>query len=158
MNPCPCGFMGDPTKKCTCLPYQIDKYRSKLSWPLLDRIDIFIHVPRVNVEDISGRGDVTQTSQELSEIVQKAREIQIRRWKDTQRFSSAEMTNQDIDTYCVLWDEANELLQKATQRLDLSTRAYYRTLKLARTIADIEWVENILPIHISEALGYREKN
>ena len=157
MNPCPCGFMGDPVKKCTCQPFQIDRYRSRLSWPLLDRMDIFIHVPRVNVEEISTRWAQTTTSSDFRELVIQARGKQLARLRESGKTSNAEMNNRDIDSFCVLWPEENELIQKAVQKLDLSTRAYYRTLKLARTIADLASSDDIKSEHITEALGYREK-
>lgn len=157
MNPCPCGFMGDPVKKCTCQPFQIDRYRSRLSWPLLDRMDIFIHVPRVNVDEIATKSAPVTTSLEYREQVIHAREKQLLRLREAGKTSNAEMSNKDIDTFCALWPAENELLQKAVQRLDLSTRAYYRTLKLARTIADLADSDMIKSEHITEALGYREK-
>lgn len=157
MNPCPCGFMGDPTKKCTCQLFQIDRYRSRLSGPLLDRIDIFINVPRVNVDDIAAKWIPTTSSAEFREKVIRARELQLVRLRKNGKTCNAEMSNADIDSFCWLWPAANEVLQKAVQRLDLSTRAYYRTLKLARTIADLAWIEEIQSEHITEALGYREK-
>lgn len=120
-------------------------------------MDIFIHVPRVNVDEIATKSAPAMTSSEFREQVIQARERQLARLKDTGKTSNAEMTNRDIDTFCSLDSIANELLQKAVQRLDLSTRAYYRTLKLARTIADLGGVPEIQPEHITEALGYREK-
>jgi magnesium chelatase family protein len=157
MNPCPCGFMGDPVKKCTCQPFQIERYRSRLSGPLLDRMDIFIHVPRVNVDEIATKWAPTTTSAEFREQVIRARERQLLRLREAGKTSNAEMTNKDIDTFCALSSETSELLQKAVQRLELSTRAYYRTLKLARTIADLADSDSIQSEHITEALGYREK-
>lgn len=157
MNPCPCGFMGDPVKKCTCQPFQIDRYRSRLSWPLLDRVDIFIHVPRVNVDEIAAKWMPAPTSAEYREQVIRAREKQLSRLREAGKTSNAEMSNKDIDLFCVLGPQENELLQKAVQRLELSTRAYYRTLKLARTIADLAGSDTIQSEHITEALGYREK-
>lgn len=157
MNPCPCGFMGDPVKKCTCQPFQIDRYRSRLSGPLLDRIDIFINVPRVNVDDIAAKWVPTVSSAEFREKVIQAREKQLARLRENGKTCNAEMSNSDIDKFCWLWPSTNEVLQKAVQRLDLSTRAYYRTLKLARTIADLAWMDEIQSEHITEALGYREK-
>lgn len=157
MNPCPCWFMGDPVKKCTCQPFQIERYRSRLSWPLLDRMDIFIHVPRVNVDEIAAKSIPTVTSEEFRTLVIQARERQVARLRENGKTCNAEMTNKEIDTYCALDATANELLQKATQKLDLSTRAYYRTLKLARTIADLWWIDDIQAEHITEALGYRER-
>jgi magnesium chelatase family protein len=158
MNPCPCGFMGDTVKRCTCQPFQIERYRSRLSGPLLDRIDMFIHVPRVSVDEIASRGNLTPSSAEIRIQVIQARERQVMRLAGTKKTCNAEMNNKDIDQFCVLSSETNELLQKAVARLDLSTRAYYRTLKLARTIADLAGSENICAEHITEALGYREKN
>lgn len=157
MNPCPCGFMGDTVKKCTCQPFQIERYRSRLSGPLLDRMDIFIHVPRVNVDEIANKSATTTTSEEFRQQVIFAREKQLLRLRETGKTSNAEMTNKDIDAFCVLDAASGELLQKAVQKLDLSTRAYYRTLKLARTIADIAGLDDIGAEHITEALGYREK-
>lgn len=149
--------MGDPVKKCTCQPFQIERYRSRLSGPLLDRMDIFIHVPRVNVDEIATKSAPTTTSAEFREQVMRAREKQLLRLREAGKTSNAEMTNKDIDTFCALSSETSELLQKAVQRLDLSTRAYYRTLKLARTIADLAGSNDIASEHITEALGYREK-
>jgi magnesium chelatase family protein len=157
MNPCPCGFMGDPVKKCSCQPFQIDRYRSKLSWPLLDRMDIFINVPRVNTDEIAAKWIPTTTSAEFRDIVILARERQLLRLREQGKTCNAEMTNKDIDTFCALSPASQELLQKAMQKLDLSTRAYYRTLKLARTIADLGQSDEIQPEHITEALWYRER-
>lgn len=120
-------------------------------------MDIFIHVPRVNVDEIANKWIPTTTSEEFRQQVISARERQLIRLRETGKTSNAEMTNKDIDVFCVLDTASSELLQKAVQRLDLSTRAYYRTLKLARTIADLSGVDDILSEHITEALGYREK-
>lgn len=120
-------------------------------------MDIFIHVPRVNVEEIANKNQPTQTSLEFRDEVIHARERQLVRLRVAGKTSNAEMTNKDIDAFCALGPVANELLQKAVQRLDLSTRAYYRTLKLARTIADLAGMDDIGPEHVTEALGYREK-
>lgn len=115
-------------------------------------MDIFIHVPRVNVDEIAAKNQPVQTSDDFREQVTKAREKQLMRLRKAEKTSNAEMTNKDIDAFCALGPTANELLQKAVQRLDLSTRAYYRTLKLARTIADLASIEEIQPEHITEAL------
>ena len=157
MNPCPCGFMGDPVKKCTCQPFHIDRYRSRLSGPLLDRMDIFINVPRVNVDEISTKSTENTSSSEIRKLVTQARDMQIARLQDSGKTANAEMSNADIEKYCILGTDESELLKKAVQKLDLSTRAYYRTLKLARTIADLGNAPDILAEHISEALGYRER-
>jgi len=121
-------------------------------------MDIFIHVPRVNVDDIAQKTATGQTSLELRALVIAARDMQLKRLATTGKTSNAEMGNKEVEQYCQLDTVASEILQKAVQRLDLSTRAYYRTLKLARTIADLEWVENINSTHITEALGYRERS
>lgn len=157
MNPCPCGFMGDPVKKCVCQPFQIDRYRARLSWPLLDRMDIFIHVPRVNVDEIATKSTLVAASAEFRELVIQARNRQLGRLRESGKTSNAEMANRHIDAFCILWTEESKLIQKAVQRLELSTRAYYRTLKLARTIADLANSDDIKCEHITEALGYREK-
>lgn len=120
-------------------------------------MDIFIHVPRVNVDEISQKSTPNTTSADFRTFVISAREKQLVRLRESGKTCNAEMTNRDIDTYCSLGSVAQEILQKAVQRLDLSTRAYYRTLKLARTIADIAGTIEIQPEHITEALGYREK-
>lgn len=120
-------------------------------------MDIFIHVPRVNVDEIATKSLPTTTSAEFREQVIHAREQQLLRLREAGKTSNAEMTNKDIDAFCALSPATNELLQKAVQRLELSTRAYYRTLKLARTIADLAGSQEIASEHITEALGYREK-
>jgi len=158
MNPCPCGYMGDTAKKCICQPFTIERYRSRLSGPLLDRMDIFINVPRVNVDDIAQKSTTGPTSAHLRALVIGARNRQILRLASTGKTSNAEMGNKEIEQFCILDASVAEILQKAVQRLDLSTRAYYRTLKLARTIADIEDVEDITQAHITEALSYRERS
>jgi magnesium chelatase family protein len=158
MNPCPCGYMWDATKKCTCQPFAIERYRSRLSGPLLDRMDIFIHVPRVNVDEIAQKSTPSASSADLREQVIRARNMQLQRLASTGKTSNAEMGNKEIEQFCILEPSVAEILQRAVQRLDLSTRAYYRTLKLARTIADIEGVENISQAHITEALSYRERS
>lgn len=144
--------MGDTMKKCVCQPFQIDRYRSRLSGPLLDRMDIFIHVPRVNVDEIANKSTPITTSLEFRALVIAAREKQLERLREHGKTCNAEMGNRDIDRFCTLGTAANELLQKAVQRLDLSTRAYYRTLKLSRTIADLAGIEDIQPEHVTEAL------
>jgi magnesium chelatase family protein len=157
LNPCPCGFLTNKEKQCICSPGIIERYRSKLSGPILDRVDIFLDVPRVPVKDFDISKQKNVSSQELSEKVEKARQIQLTRFRWTKKTYNAEMTNKDIEKYCILDKEEDIFLKNATERLDLSARAYFRMLRLARTIADIEASENIRLAHLAEALSYRKK-
>lgn len=155
MNPCPCGYATDPQKECTCNPVQIQRYMSRISGPLLDRIDIHIEVPAVRYQDLAG-----ESSGEKSEVirarVQKAREIQLSRFKSSRHlFCNADMQSRDIRKHCRVDARGQELLKMAITQLGLSARAYDRILKVARTIADLEGVEMIQPEFISEAIQYR---
>ena len=154
MNPCPCGFMGDETKDCRCSPTQIQRYRSKLSGPLLDRIDIHSDVPAVRFKELSD-----ERSGDRSEVVKArvdmARGKQHERFKGKQIHSNAQMGTKDIKEYCVLDAECKKLLELAVDRLGLSARAYTRILKVSRTISDLEGTAVIEPRHISEAIQYR---
>jgi len=155
MNPCPCGYATDPRKECVCTPSQIQKYMSKISGPLLDRIDIHIEVPAVKYKELSGK--ITgESSIVIRERVKKAREIQLRRFKAEKKiFSSADMQSKEIRKYCRIDERGNELLKMAITKLGLSARAYDRILKVSRTIADLEGSEEIKPEYISEAIQYR---
>ncbi len=157
MNPCPCGFLWDPVKRCICQPFQIERYRSRISWPLLDRIDIFIQVPRVHIDEIASRPSPSRSSDELRENVIRARKHQLDRLQEYGKISNADMDNTEIEKFCALSSEVGHILERAVQKMDLSTRWYYRTLKLARTIADLEDANEIQSGHIIEALSYREK-
>ncbi len=154
-NPCPCGFLGDKKKNCSCMPGQIAKYKRKISGPLLDRIDIYLDVPAVEVEKLSS-GLATEASSAIRERVTKARKLQNTRFKG-RILTNSEMTNSDIKEYCTVTSEGLELLKMAISSLNLSARGYHRVLKLARTIADLSESENILTEHIAEALQYRSK-
>ena len=155
MNPCPCGYATDPRKECVCTPSQIQKYMSKISGPLLDRIDIHIEVPAVKYKDLSGK--ITgESSIVIRERVKKARKIQLKRFKIEKKiFSSADMQSKEIRKYCRIDERGNELLKMAITKLGLSARAYDRILKVSRTIADLEGSEEIKPEYISEAIQYR---
>jgi len=157
LNPCPCGFMTDKEKQCICSPAAIERYRSKLSGPILDRIDIFLDVPRVPVKDFDTSKQKLTTSEELLARVESARSIQIARFIGTKKTYNAEMTNKDIEKFCNLGKEEDIFLKNATERLDLSTRAYFRLLRLARTIADLDGAADIQLTHLAEALSYRKK-
>jgi magnesium chelatase family protein len=155
MNPCPCGYHGDISHECSCTPMQIQRYMSKISGPLMDRIDIHIEVPSVKFKDLSGQPTGEQ-SKFIRGRVNKARKVQLQRFKDEKHiFANAHMESKEIRKYCVIDDESKELLRMAITKLGLSARAYDRILKVSRTIADLEGQENILPQHISEAIQYR---
>lgn len=155
MNPCPCGFHGDPYHQCMCTPTSIMKYRSKISGPLLDRIDIQIEVPALKYEHFSS-GESTEDSKSIRERVIRAREIQIRRFKGKKGiYCNAHMDSKLIKEYCKLGDQSEEVLKLAIQKFGFSARTYFRILKVARTIADLGGKENIDARCIQEAIHYR---
>ncbi|GAB1402029.1 YifB family Mg chelatase-like AAA ATPase [Elusimicrobiota bacterium] len=155
MNPCQCGHYGDANKECTCNQYQITKYRSKISGPLMDRIDIQIEVPALKIDEITTDKTSTETSDEIKQRVIKARNIQYERFKDKNIYCNAQMGPKEIKKYCVLDDKAKDLLKNAIEKLGFSARAYDRILKVARTIADLAESETITSTHIAEAIKYR---
>ena len=154
MNPCPCGYYGDPTRDCTCGESKIKNYLSKISGPLLDRIDIHIEVPAVKYEDLSQKED-GEKSENIRKRVIKAREIQLKRYSDADIFSNSSMTQKHIKKYCKLDSVSELILKRAIESLALSARAYNRILKVSRTIADLDGKKNIEVSHISEAIQYR---
>lgn len=154
MNPCPCGYFGHPTKYCTCTSSAVSKYLSRVSGPLLDRLDIHVEVPPVDFDDLSSF-DQSETSQAIKERVNKARNIQNERYKNTLISCNARLDSSMIQKVCAMDDVATNLLKKAFDRLSLSARAYDRILKVARTIADLDNSEIIKSNHISEAIQYR---
>lgn len=155
MNPCPCGFYNHPEKECTCSPGSIRRYLSKISGPLLDRIDIHIEVTPVSYSSLSNK-EKTESSTEIRERVSEARKIQENRYKDKENIScNAQLTSKLMRKYCALTSEGESLLQNAMDKLKLSARAYDRILKVSRTIADLEKSENIEPHHLAEAIQYR---
>lgn len=155
MNPCPCGYYTHPTKQCTCTSQQIQRYLSRVSGPLLDRIDIQIEVPAVPYKDLSSN-QTGETSEQIRERVQRTREVQLKRFADSPHlFCNADMQSKDIRRYCRLDDEGEQLLKTAITKLGLSARAYDRILKVSRTIADLEGAADIRAAHISEAIQYR---
>lgn len=157
-NPCPCWYLTDPDRDCICSQDQIKRYRSKLSGPMIDRIDIFIEVPKVKTTDFSTNIDYSKVedSLKIKARVQNAKNIQIDRFKDLKITSNSQMSTKEINTFCSLDEESDNILKQAVSKMDLSARAYYRILKLARTIADLEQSTNILKHHIAEALSYRQ--
>ncbi len=155
MNPCPCGYYGDPTHACSCSVPQIQRYRSRISGPLLDRIDIHVEVPAVKFKELSSERS-GEPSAVVRERVQKAREVQLKRFaKEKGIFSNAHMESAQIRKYCQIDEQGRQLLSMAMKQVGLSARAYDRILKVARTIADLENSERILSTHLSEAIQYR---
>lgn len=156
-NPCPCGYLGSPKKNCICLPGQISKYQKKVSGPLLDRVDIHLDVPAVEIEKLTGEIS-SEKSEKIRARVEKAREIQRNRFKNSDILTNSEMSNIQIKEFCTISNEAMDLLKMAISQMNLSARAYHRVLKLSRTIADLSENENILTEHVAEALQYRVKD
>jgi magnesium chelatase family protein len=156
MNPCPCGYFGDRTKPCSCSMMQIQNYRKKISGPIIDRIDMHLEVPRVEFkkldEELPGESSV-----QIKKRVQLAREIQTERFKNEKIFTNAEMSSEKTRQCCQLDDAAKKLISSAIDTLNLSARSYFRLLKLARTIADLDSELQISSTHLAEALQYREK-
>ena len=167
MNPCPCGYFGDPLKPCTCALGMVHKYQKRISGPLMDRIDIHIEVPRLDYDKLTQQR-LGESSVAIRERVEKSRKIQIARFNENQNnpplhsnhkfiSNNAEMSPTEIRKFCVLDEASNNLMRTAMKQLQLSARAYHRILKLARTIADLADSANISPNHIAEALQYRPK-
>ena len=156
MNPCPCGNYGSTIKECTCNPYQVTKYRSKISGPLMDRIDIQVEVPALKIEEITtDTNEVSEPSAIIRQRVIDARKIQLERFKGKKIYCNAQMGPKEIKKYCILDDKSKILLKTAIEKLGFSARAYDRILKVARTIADLDNSQTILTQHISEAIKYR---
>lgn len=156
MNPCPCGYYGDPTHRCVCTPGQIQKYMNKISGPLLDRIDIQCEITPVPFKDIS-QATPGEPSATIRERVIAARQIQEQRYKDIKGIHcNAQMTERMIHQYAEPDADSVEVLRSAMERLSLSARAYSRILKVARTIADLDGSEKVQLPHIAEAIGYRQ--
>jgi magnesium chelatase family protein len=155
MNPCPCGWFGDPFHECTCTPGIIERYMSRISGPLLDRIDIHIEVPRLSSEELEQRKS-GEDSEAIRKRVNRARTRQINRYAEREEiFCNAHLGPKDVKKYCELDGESSKLLHLAVEKFGLSARAYDRILKVARTVADLDASENINPEHISEAIQYR---
>ncbi len=154
MNPCPCGNYGSATAECKCSATQIHKYLSKLSGPLLDRIDIHVEVDNVSYDQLQ-EDTLAEPSEKIRQRVNRAREIQIERFKANGRNCNAQMTSSDIKKYCKLDKQSINLLEESFTKLNLSARAYNRILKVARTIADLEGSQNITVRHVAESIQYR---
>lgn len=156
MNPCPCGFYGDPVKECSCSAMAIARYQKRISGPLLDRIDIHVEVPRVDYEKLADKRQV-ETSAIIRARVQAARERQLERFQGTKLTCNAEMGPNEVRQFCQTDASGEKLLKAAVQQLHLSARAYHRVLKLARTIADLAGGEMIAANHLAEAVQYRPR-
>lgn len=157
MNPCPCGYYGDPIRACTCSNQTVTKYQKRISGPLLDRIDIFIEVPRVDYEKLTDRR-LGESSATIQQRIETARNQQRERLKQTDINANAEMRTADVRKYCVLDTDGSNLMRAAMNQYQFSARAYHRVLKLARTIADLAGSTEIAAQHVAEALQYRPKN
>ena len=154
MNPCPCGNYGSKDLQCSCSPSQISKYLRKLSGPLLDRIDLKIDVDRVAFVDLKS-DKLEESSEEVKKRVDKARKIQLERFKGEKIYCNAKMNSRLIKKYCTIDDESEKLIETAFEKFHMSARGYNRILKVARTIADLAGSENIEISHVAEAIAYR---
>ncbi|MBQ3219096.1 MAG: ATP-binding protein, partial [Clostridia bacterium] len=155
MNPCPCGNYGSADKECTCTPSQIAKYKARISGPLLDRIDIQVHVDNVKYTELTEM-EVGETSETVRKRVNRTRLIQKERFKNDNIFTNSDMGERQLNKYCKLSKECEELLKSAYDSLNLSPRARSRIIKVARTIADMEMYDDIRAEHILEAISYRQ--
>jgi len=157
MNPCPCGYYGDPVKECKCSSSEISRYQKRISGPLLDRIDIFIEVPRVEYEKLTD-DTLGESSERVRARVEAARQIQQRRFEGTKLMCNTEMTPIEVKEFCRVDPPSQNLLRTAMKQLHLTARAFHRVLKLARTIADLDGADIIKANHLAEALQYRQRS
>ncbi|MEE8343196.1 MAG: ATP-binding protein [Gammaproteobacteria bacterium] len=149
MNPCPCSYLGDPSGRCRCTAEQVQRYRNKISGPLLDRIDIQTEVPRLPFEQLQGKPG------ESSAVVRKRVEAAQQRQRERSGKLNSVLDNQEIDRVCTITEKDKRLLCQVMEHFQLSARAYHRILKVARTIADLEGVEQLSTAHVTEAISYR---
>jgi magnesium chelatase family protein len=157
MNPCPCGYFGDPYHPCTCQPSLVSRYQHRISGPFIDRVDIFVEVPHIEYEKLADTR-LGEKSEKVRARVEAARELQRKRFSGTKIACNSEMTPSGVREFCQLDDSAQSLLKAAMKQLYLSARAFHRILKLARTIADMEGAETIKSNHLAEAVQYRRRS
>lgn len=158
-NPCPCGYYGDSKRACTCLPGQIARYEKRVSGPILDRIDIHVDVPSVETQKLVGKSEnKSETSKLIQKRVQKARDVQNKRFKNTKIKSNSEMNTKEVKKFCELSDECRTMLTSAVATINLTARSYFKVIKIARTIADLAGEAKISTLHIAEALQYRPRD
>jgi magnesium chelatase family protein len=155
-NPCPCGYLGDREKNCVCSTSQVMNYKKKISGPILDRIDLHIEVPRIKFEKLATEAK-SETSADIKKRVQTARQAQKLRFTGANFITNSEMSSEAVKHFCRVDNVSAKLLHQAVDQMHLSARAYFRVLKLARTIADLAGQENIITQHIAEALQYRPR-
>lgn len=155
MNPCPCGYFGDPKKECQCSPLQVKAYLSKISGPLLDRMDIQLEIPALKIEEMTSDSPSAEASRDIKARVESARLIQKKRYEGQKYSFNAELEARQVEKFCSATKEGKQILRTAIRELGFSARAYHKTLKVARTIADLEESTLIQPQHIAEAVGYR---
>lgn len=153
-HPCPCGYLSDPVHPCSCTPIAIHRYRSRISGPLLDRIDIHIEVPAIKYRELSDRSEA-ESSAVVAARVERSRLLQLERYQGTKIHCNAQMTPRFIKKYCELDSAGNRMLELVTDRLGFSARTYNRILKVSRTIADLAGSERVCEEHIAEAIQYR---
>lgn len=158
-NPCPCGYFGDKKRACTCLPGMISRYQKRISGPILDRIDIHVDVPSVETQKLISKNEnvKSESSKDIQQRVQNAREIQLKRFSGTPLKSNAEMSTRDAKRFCEISDEVRTILTSAVATMDLTARSYFKVIKISRTIADLSGEESITVNHVAEALQYRPK-
>jgi len=156
MNPCPCGYYGDPFRQCTCSLGMVSRYQQRISGPFLDRVDIFVEVPHIDYEKLADNR-LGEKSEKVQARVKAARAIQLKRFEGTKLTCNAEMTPTEVREFCRVEESAQSLLKAAMKQLYLSARAFHRVLKLALTIADLENADIIKAHHLAEAIQYRPR-
>jgi magnesium chelatase family protein len=159
INPCPCGYLGHPTKECKCTSKQIAKYKHRISGPILDRIDLCVNVASIDIDKLSVTHEHDpnkMTSKEADALVRRVRQIQTERFSGLPIYTNSQMKNKEVKRLGKMTAEAENILKVAATKYDFSARSYFRLMKVARTIADIEGSETIEPVHMAESLQYKQ--